>query len=211
MLNEQDVIIPALNEEFTVGNIIRVFRESGLVRDVIVVVDALTTDRTAEIARKYGAIVGHSPETGKGQGVSFVIKTFRHLSDRIILSDADYVRFPRSVPSRLACASRGMHVIVPQFPPKEDWEATAIGKVNKLTPVAWSMNSGIRSLPRELLTPELHGYLMETQINNRAKEQKMPVTYEYVQDLVAPLRFTPARMRAMQADGEFGRKYGIIK
>jgi glucosyl-3-phosphoglycerate synthase len=57
------VVLPALNEEATVGEIVRVIREDLVRRaplvDEIVVVDSGSTDRTAEVAAAAGARVVH--------------------------------------------------------------------------------------------------------------------------------------------------------
>jgi glycosyltransferase involved in cell wall biosynthesis len=57
-------IIPALNEEGSIGQVV-----AGLPRDVVsqvIVVDNGSTDRTAEVARAAGAVVVSQPERGYG-------------------------------------------------------------------------------------------------------------------------------------------------
>jgi glycosyltransferase involved in cell wall biosynthesis len=58
------VIIPALNEELSVGRVIEAI-SAELVADIIVV-DNGSTDRTAEIAAEHGARVVHEPRRGYG-------------------------------------------------------------------------------------------------------------------------------------------------
>ncbi|MEV0689638.1 glucosyl-3-phosphoglycerate synthase [Streptomyces sp. NPDC050388] len=57
------VVLPALNEEATVGDIVRVVRHELMLRtplvDEIVVVDSGSTDRTSEVAAAAGATVVH--------------------------------------------------------------------------------------------------------------------------------------------------------
>ncbi len=57
------ILIPALNEERSIGIVIDSVREYV---DHIVVVDNGSTDRTAEVAREHGAIVVHEPQRGYG-------------------------------------------------------------------------------------------------------------------------------------------------
>ncbi len=62
------VLIPCFNEELTVGKVVQDFR-SALPNSDIYVFDNNSTDRTAEIALKNGAIVNHVQEKGKGNVV----------------------------------------------------------------------------------------------------------------------------------------------
>jgi glycosyltransferase involved in cell wall biosynthesis len=67
------IVIPAYNEEPTVGEVVRgIPREiAGLAVEVIVVVDG-SDDRTAEEARKAGALVCNVP-VNRGQGLIFML------------------------------------------------------------------------------------------------------------------------------------------
>jgi hypothetical protein len=60
--------VPCLNEELTVGTVVRSFRDA-LPRARVYVYDNNSTDRTAEVAAKEGAIVRRSPLAGKGNVV----------------------------------------------------------------------------------------------------------------------------------------------
>ncbi|MEM4778599.1 MAG: glycosyltransferase, partial [Thermoplasmatales archaeon] len=61
-------IIPAMNEEATIGGVIDSIREIDKEGEIIVV-DSDSTDRTAEIARSKGAIVVN--ERIKGYGYAY--------------------------------------------------------------------------------------------------------------------------------------------
>jgi hypothetical protein len=70
MLNELDavdiaVIVPCYNEEVAIGRVVTEFRRA-LPNARIYVYDNASTDRTAEVARQAGAIVGLEPFKGKG-------------------------------------------------------------------------------------------------------------------------------------------------
>ena len=95
------VIIPALNAERTVADVIRGCRE---VMDEILVIDDGCSDRTAEAARAAGAaVVSHAVNRGKGAA----LKTgFAYALQRgygaVITLDADGQHLPREIPKFLA-------------------------------------------------------------------------------------------------------------
>jgi hypothetical protein len=59
------VIIPCYNEEVAIGRVVADFRRA-LPKARVYVYDNASTDRTAEVATRAGAIVGHEPFKGKG-------------------------------------------------------------------------------------------------------------------------------------------------
>ena len=80
------VLIPCYNEEKTVEKVIRDFREA-LPDAVIYVYDNNSTDRTAEIARKAGAVVRHEYMQGKG---NVIRRMFREIdAECYIMTDGD--------------------------------------------------------------------------------------------------------------------------
>jgi hypothetical protein len=62
---EVAVLIPCYNEEIAIPRVVRDFRQA-LPHAKIYVYDNASTDRTAEVAAREGAIVGHEPFPGKG-------------------------------------------------------------------------------------------------------------------------------------------------
>lgn len=93
------VVIPAYNEEKTVGNIIE---ETAQIMDAlgmpyeIIVVDDGSTDRTRQIASKYKATV---LSNGKNQGKGYALrKGFQHAQGDIIITiDADGAHKPKEI------------------------------------------------------------------------------------------------------------------
>ncbi|HBB25497.1 MAG TPA: UDP-glucose--dolichyl-phosphate glucosyltransferase, partial [Bacteroidetes bacterium] len=70
------VIIPALNEEQSIGIVIDSVREYV---DHLIVVDNGSSDRTAEIARQHGATVVFEPQRGYGAACLRGIEALREI------------------------------------------------------------------------------------------------------------------------------------
>src|SRR5215831_16797631 len=90
-----DVIIPAFNEEQSVGKVIHAIDKS-LVREVIVV-NNHSTDQTAAVAKAAGATVLDEPHKGYGfaclQGINYL--TQKHDPPEIVVfMDADFSDHP---------------------------------------------------------------------------------------------------------------------
>lgn len=95
------VVIPALDAERSIGNVVRGCRE--LVSDVVVIDDG-STDRTADAAREAGAVViSHPSNRGKGAALKsgFAYAICRGY-DAVITLDADGQHLPREIPKFLA-------------------------------------------------------------------------------------------------------------
>jgi glycosyltransferase involved in cell wall biosynthesis len=83
------VVIPAFNEEKTIGEVIQVAAKVDEVDEIIVVSDG-STDRTADIARVCGATVIENPHNlGKGGAMCVGVKSARNPA--ILFLDADLI------------------------------------------------------------------------------------------------------------------------
>ncbi|MGZ7066782.1 MAG: glycosyltransferase [Methanobacterium sp.] len=81
------IVIPAYNESSSVGNIIKIVKKLDIVNEVIVVDDG-STDDTAAIAEKEGAIViKHATNSGKGAALNTGFKNSK--GDIVAFIDAD--------------------------------------------------------------------------------------------------------------------------
>lgn len=85
------VIIPALNEQETIGDVVRFSFENPLVNEVIVV-DDQSTDETRIRAMKAGAIVLTSKTRGKG--ISMKEGILATTNQLLVFLDADIHRYP---------------------------------------------------------------------------------------------------------------------
>lgn len=89
------VLVPCLDEELTVGDVVRGFAEALPGADVYVY-DNASSDRTAEVARAAGAIVRHVPTPGKG---TVVRRMFAEVDAEVyILVDGDATYDPSVAP-----------------------------------------------------------------------------------------------------------------
>lgn len=88
------VIIPALNEEPTVGKVVELAKQSAGVTEVIVV-DDKSMDNTVEVARKAGATVITSTMLGKGTSMKDGVQVARN--EIIVFLDADITSYSHDV------------------------------------------------------------------------------------------------------------------
>jgi len=98
------VIIPALNEEATVGQVIEQIRAvefpAQVTRKTVVVVDDGSTDRTAAVAAERGAVViSHSENCGVGRAFHTGLRNaLAHGADLIVNIDGDGQFNPADIP-----------------------------------------------------------------------------------------------------------------
>ena len=93
------VIILALNEEKAIGKVIQSIPKN-LVHKIIVV-DNNSTDRTALIAQKNGAIIVTEKNKGYGNaclaGINFISSSFSYQPDIIVFMDGDFSDYPEEL------------------------------------------------------------------------------------------------------------------
>lgn len=82
------VIIPALNEEEPIGDVVRECLATKIPREVIVV-DNGSTDRTAERAREAGANVVSEPTPGYGRACAAGVRAISSECDVVVFLDGD--------------------------------------------------------------------------------------------------------------------------
>jgi glycosyltransferase involved in cell wall biosynthesis len=87
------IIIPTLNEESTVSEVIRRCRPYA---EEIIVVDGQSTDATVEIARREGTQVDFEPAKGKGCAMRRGAESAR--GDILVFIDADGSHVPEDIP-----------------------------------------------------------------------------------------------------------------
>jgi glycosyltransferase involved in cell wall biosynthesis len=88
-LPSMEVIIAALNEEEGIGLTIReIMVKLGSPR--VLVVDGMSTDKTAQIAQSMGADLIFQEKPGKGSAIAKAIECSNLTVDYIVITDADY-------------------------------------------------------------------------------------------------------------------------
>ncbi len=165
------VLIPAYNEEKTVGAVVEAARRAGF---PVVVADDGSRDRTAEVAERAGArVVRLGKNRGKGAAYAAGLKAVK--SPYVILLDADLVGLkPEHLRALLAPVAAGRaEMAVGVF--RGGRLLTDLG--NRLTPQL----SGQRALATERLreVPGLAGarYDVELLLTRTAKERGWRVVY----------------------------------
>lgn len=187
-----DVVIPARNEEQSIGRVLTAFADYGGVRReyqigrVIVVIDDATTDDTAEmvLATRYTRpveIMRKEGVKGKGQCVSY--GTASVSCPWVMICDADWLNLtPDHIASiaetSIEMGTRGMVIGVPEYPRGVPDHVIS----------SWPWVSGFRMFPRFLIgfINQPHGYLLETQLNTIAAGIGMDIVHLGCDGAISP-------------------------
>lgn len=163
------VVIPALNEETTVADVVGAAREGRLV-DEVIVVDNASSDGTARAAAGQGARVVTEPTRGKGEAMRTGVAATD--AEVIVFLDADLVGLrPAHVDALVEALLDGAGMACGLFDRGPLLNPLFVHVLPALT--------GERSLPRELfeaVTPDfVHGYRIEAALNSLAAERGLRV------------------------------------
>jgi dolichol-phosphate hexosyltransferase len=96
-LSSYSIVVPARNEEDTIGDVLEVVRH---MTDDLIVVDGQSSDNTVVIAQRYGARVVHDNGRGKGDAVRVGLAHARY--PITVLIDADGSHEPKDIPALVA-------------------------------------------------------------------------------------------------------------
>ena len=106
--DEVCILIPTLNEDLTIGEIVREFRELGY--NHILVIDGKSTDNTVKISRESGATV--STQSGEGKG-NAIIEAFAIIEQPYILMlDGDGTYNPKDAEKMLTPLFSGFDQVI---------------------------------------------------------------------------------------------------
>lgn len=207
-----DVIIPARNEAAKIEPILMEFATHPLISQVIVSIDADTTDNTHEIAERWATRIYTAGSTNRGKGQCVQNALYLVRTPRVIFCDADLDGLTHDHISHLTHPSDGMVVGVPDWPTKAELDATGQPrKWARRLRLSWHLVSGQRSVPTEIArATELHGYLMETQLNNAVVNAGLYIDFCGLLGLHSPFILSDQRLSEMERDREWGIQHGII-
>jgi len=96
------IVIPTLNEEETLGEVIERCRPFG---DEIMVMDGHSTDKTVDIARQKGARLEMAKKRGKGSALREAALLAK--GDVLVFIDADGSHIPEDIPKLMAPINEG--------------------------------------------------------------------------------------------------------
>ena len=106
--DEVCILIPTLNEDLTIGELVREFKELGYIH--ILVIDGNSTDNTVKISRESGASV-HT-QSGKGKG-NAIIEAFEIIEQPYILMlDGDGTYSPKDAEKMLTPLFSGFDQVI---------------------------------------------------------------------------------------------------
>jgi glycosyltransferase involved in cell wall biosynthesis len=100
------VIIPALNEEEPIADVVRAIAVTNIPREIIVV-DNGSTDRTAERARQAGAKVVSEPTPGYGRACKAGVRALSPECDIVVFLDGDGSDCPEFMSQLVEPIARG--------------------------------------------------------------------------------------------------------
>ena len=105
------VVVPALNEEEPIADVVRECLATGVPSEVIVA-DNGSTDRTAERARAAGAKVVSQPTRGYGRACAAGVHAIAPECEVVVFLDGDGSDCPEFIPDLVAPIARGTHDFV---------------------------------------------------------------------------------------------------
>lgn len=115
MTTKVSVIIPARNEEDTIGRVLedlnKVIATLPSYEFTVIVVDDHCTDRTAAISRSYGATVIQNRRSG-GKGHALRAGFEAATGDLLLMLDADYSHRPEDIPDFLAAMKGDVGLVI---------------------------------------------------------------------------------------------------
>jgi glycosyltransferase involved in cell wall biosynthesis len=170
-------IVPALNEEKNIANVLKTLFQSIDRFDEVIVVDGGSQDKTAEISQNMGAKVINFPEKGKGNAMLQGVKNTA--AEILFFCDADLIGFlPQHVASLIQPVLRNEAVMSVGIRERRGWGKLShfLIKLDPLLAIA-----GERVIPRYIFeaipADFIKGFMVETALNYYCRINNLPVSY----------------------------------
>jgi len=162
-------IIPAFNEEPTIGDVVEVLRSSPDVREVIVVCDG-STDKTAEVARAAGATVYDLPKN-QGKGAAMLHGLAHTDASVIAFFDADLRGLTIDHVARLVLpvinGSRVMNVGLRD-------RGAVLSRLTSFLPLIGGERVMVRQVVEGVPPEYLQGFMAESALNYYCRSRDLP-------------------------------------
>jgi len=162
-------IIPALNEEATIADVVSVLVQSEYIDEIIVISDG-STDRTAQKAREAGATTVHELDYSGGKGQA-MLHGIRHTKAPVVaFFDADL---------RGLTVKHVERIVLPVLTGARDMNVALRDKGAKTPLIQYlPLIGGERALRRDIIesiNPEyLKGYMVEVALNYFCRSHRRP-------------------------------------
>lgn len=181
------ILVPCMNEEITIANVVKDFKKF-VPGCSVYVYDNNSTDRTAEIAEKAGAIIGYEKRPGKG---NVIRRMFTDIdADIYLMVDGDDTYDASGAPAlidRLISEQADM-VVGARIGADSDHERSGHATGNKLFNILYTtlfgkeftdIFSGYRAFSRRFVKsfPAVSaGFEIETELSVHASQLRLPVS-----------------------------------
>lgn len=163
-------IVPAYNEEKTIGQVVKVLVASNRFSDIIVISDG-STDRTAEMARNSGATVTHQFPINRGKGAALQHGVGHTDAEILFFCDADLIGFtPEHVNAILDPVVQGklaMNVGLRDRGP-------LITALMRYLPLIGGERAMRRQVFEKIQDRHLRGFMVESALNYYCRSRKLP-------------------------------------
>ncbi len=203
-------VIPAFNEEQTIGSVVRAVRASSDI-DVVIVVNDGSTDRTSAIARSAGATVIDLPHN-IGKGGAMRVGALSTKADIIFFADADLIGLTAGhVQSVLNPVMHGQGAMCIGL--RDRW-GNLTEFFSKLDPLL--AIGGERAIRRDIFDKlpgeYFQAFEIETAMNHYCHEHKYPVSYVKLEGLDQVVKevkygFIDGFMRRLMMMGQIVRRH----
>ena len=161
-------VIPALNEEMTIGAVVRALKRSEHVTEVIVVSDG-STDQTKQEAEAEGAVVYQLPTT-QGKGAAMLHGVAQTKAPIIGFFDADLIGLTPDHVERLALpvvsGARIMNVGINDH-------GKIISSITKHLPLIGGQRVMLRKVIEGVPPKYLKGFMVESALNYYCRSRKL--------------------------------------